>query len=261
VISWRELVAEFAGTALLLAVGLSVVVVDFAPGLPVAGAVTDPDLRRLVTGLLFAATATALVYSPLGRISGGHFNPAVTLAFLHLRKITWPGAVGYAIAQVTGAVLGAYLVVLVWGRDATSVDVGATLPALGGPLAALAAEIAMTFALLLLVLTFVDRPRLMPFTAAAAGVLVVVLAFFGGPVSGTSLNPARSLGPALAADIWTWLWIYLLAPTVGALLAALYYGWRHETVACGKLIHDSAYTCRFLDCRYTPPQHRLHAPR
>jgi len=260
VISWRELLAEFAGTALLLAVGLSVIVVDFAPGLPVA-AVADPALRRLITGVLFAATAAALVYSPLGRISGGHFNPAVTLAFLHLRKITPMGAVGYALAQLAGATAGAYLVVLVWGHDANSVDVGATLPATGGPLAALAAEIVMTCALLLLVLNFVDRPRLMPFTAAAAALLVVVLAFVGGPVSGTSLNPARSLGPDLAGQIWTWQWIYLLAPTVGALLASLYYGWRHETVACGKLIHDSAYTCRFLDCRYTPPQQRLHAPR
>jgi aquaporin Z len=101
----------------------------------------------------------------------------------------------------------------------------------------------------------------MPFTAAAAGTLVAVLVFVGAPVSGTSLNPARSLGPALAGHVWTWLWIYLLAPMLGALLAALLYHYRHRTVACGKLIHDSTYTCRFLDCAYTPREHRLHALR
>ncbi len=258
-IGWRELAAEFAGTALLLLLGVSAIVVNFSTASPVIDAVPSADVRRLLTGVLFAGAATLIVYSPLGRTSGGHINPAVTLAFLWLGKLTGRGAAGYAVAQVSGAVLGALLVRLAWGGRATSVDVGATVPAAGGVAASLAAETAMTFLLVTLILNFVDRPRLMPFTAAAAGLLVAVLVFVEAPVSGTSLNPARSLGPALVGGGWSGLWIYLVAPPLGALLAAVLYRWRRRTVACGKLIHDNAYPCRFLDCRYTAPEHRIHA--
>jgi aquaporin Z len=258
---WRELAAEFVGTALLLVLGLSAVVADFSPGSPIVTAIPSEDLRRLLTGVLFAGSATLIVYSPLGRISGGHINPAVTLAFYRLGKITGRSAIGYVLAQIAGGILGAILVVLAWRTRATSVDVGATVPGKGGVWASVGAEAAGTFGLVLLILNLVDRPRLMPFTAAAAGALVAVLVFVEAPVSGTSLNPARSLGPALAGTTWSGLWVYLAAPPIGALAAAALYRRRRRTVACGKLIHDNAYACHFLDCRYTPPERRLHLRR
>jgi aquaporin Z len=257
-VGWREIIAEFAGTTILLALAISAVVAGFATGSPVVTAVPDDTLRRLLTGILIAGVAALIIYSPLGRISGGHLNPVVTLAFILLSKLTPRSGVAYAAAQFTGAVLGALLALLIWGRYATSVHLGTTRPAIGGPAASLIAEFVMTFLLITLILNFVDRPRLMPFTAVAASLLVAVLIFAVSPVSGTSLNPARSFGPALVSAIWTGLWVYLVAPPLGALAAATLYRRRRETVACGKLIHDRTYTCRFLDCRYTPPGLRVH---
>jgi aquaporin Z len=183
-------------------------------------------------------------------------NPAVSLAFFLLGKLTPRSAAAYATAQFAGAVTGTLLALLAWGRYAAGVRLGATVPAIGGPAASLGAEAVMTFLLITLILNFVDRPRLMPFTAATAGLLV---AFAEAPVSGTSLNPARSFGPALVGFVWTGLWVYLTAPPLGALAATLLYRRHRRIVACGKLIRDSAYACHFLDCRYTRPAMRIHA--
>ncbi|MCO5999082.1 MIP/aquaporin family protein [Actinoallomurus rhizosphaericola] len=256
---WREVIAEFAATAILLALTVSAIVVGFATGSPIVTAIPCHDLRRLLTGILIAGIAVAIVYSPLGRTSGGHMNPAITLAFFLLRKLTPRSAAAYAAAQFGGAVTGVLLALLTWDHSAADVRLGATVPALGGPAACLGAEAAMTFLLVTLILNFVDRPRLMPFTGAAAALLVAVLFFVERPISGTSLNPARSLGPALVGSVWTGLWVYLTAPPLGALAAALLYRRRRRTVACGKLIHDSAYACHFLDCHYSPPAMRIHA--
>ncbi|GAA4612877.1 aquaporin [Actinoallomurus liliacearum] len=256
---WREITAEFAGMAILLALVISVAVAGFATGSPVVTAVPSHDLRRMLTGILTAGAATLIVYSPFGRTSGGHINPAVTLAFFLLGKLTARSATAYAGAQFAGAVTGALLALFVWGRYAADVRLGATVPAMGGPAASLGVETVMTFLLVTLILNFVDRPRLMPFTPAAAGLLTAVLIFTEAPVSGTSLNPARSFGPALVGVLWTGLWVYLTGPPLGALAAALLYRRYRGTVACGKLIHDSAYACRFLDCRYSPPAMRIHA--
>jgi aquaporin Z len=101
----------------------------------------------------------------------------------------------------------------------------------------------------------------MPFTAAAAGALVAFFVFVEAPVSGTSLNPARTLGPAVVGGTFTDVWIYLLAPPVGALAAAVLFRHRRSSVACGKLFHAEAVQCRFLDCQYTPLEQRVTAPR
>src|SRR6266508_3054781 len=140
----RDYAAEFTGTFLLLLIGLSAVVVDFAPGSPVPRWIPDENLRRLLTGFLFAGGATAIVYSPLGKTSGGHSNPAVTLAFYRLRKITARSASPYVVAQFGGALAAAAAVGLLWGSLAVDVDLGATVPGRGGWPAPFAAEIAVT---------------------------------------------------------------------------------------------------------------------
>jgi aquaporin Z len=137
------------------------------------------------------------------------------------------------------------------------VDLGTTVPGHGGWVASLVAETVITFLLMTLILRFVDDPKLMPFTPAAAGALVAFLVFLEAPVSGTSLNPARSLGPAMVAGDYRDLWLYLVAPPLGALLAAATHRRRRGTVRCGKLFHAGGYECRFLDCQYTPPHRRI----
>jgi aquaporin Z len=257
----REYAAEFVGTCVLLVVGLSAVCADFATRSPVVSAIPDSNLRRLLTGVIFAGTATAIVYSPLGRRSGGHINPAVTLAFLRLGKISPKSAAIYIAVQIAGALTGAALVLAIWRGWAKSVSLGATVPKDGGAAAAVAAEAAVTFLLVSLILNFVDRRRLMPFTAAAAGALVAFFVFVEAPVSGTSLNPARTLGPAVVGGTFTDLWIYFIGPVVGALVAVFAYRRRRPGVACGKLFHTEAVRCRFLDCQYTPPEKRITASR
>jgi aquaporin Z len=255
----RDYAAEFAGTFLLLLVGLSAVVVDFAHGSPVPRWLPDENLRRLLTGILFAGGATAIVYSPLGRTSGGHINPAVTLGFFRMRKITRRSAAWYVVAQFAGALAGAVAVRLLWGSLARDVHLGATNPGRGGSAVSLVAEIAMTFLLVTLILRFIDEPRLQRFTPAAAGALVAFLVFVEAPLSGTSLNPARSLGPAVVAPDYAGFWVYLVAPPIGALLAVALYRRHRRTVRCGKLIHAKGYACRFLDCEYTPPDQRVRS--
>lgn len=253
---FREYAAEFTATFLLLLVGLSAVSVNFGDGSPIPSWIPNEAVRRLLTGILFAGGATAIVYSPLGQRSGGHLNPAVTLAFLRLGKMTRRSAAFYIVAQILGALVGAIAVRALWGSLAQSVNLGVTVPGVGGPVAAFFAEIAITFGLVTLILRFVDRPMLMKYTAAAAGTLVALLVFVEAPVSGTSLNPARSLGPAIASGVYSWVWIYLIAPPIGALLAVWLKRRSQGTVKCGKLFHTDRYVCRFVDCKYTLPGRR-----
>jgi aquaporin Z len=251
----REYLAEYVGTALLLLVGLSAVCADFAVHSPVVSALPDANVRRLLTAIIFAGTVTTIVYSPLGRRSGGHLNPAVTLAFWLQGKLTSRSAILYAAAQIAGALTGAALVLAIWGGWATNVHLGATVPHDGGPFAALAAETAMTFLLVSLILNFADRPHLMVFTGAAVGTLVAFFVFVEAPVSGASLNPARTLGPAIVGSTFTYLWVYLVGPPSGALSAAVLYRHRRSTVACAKLYHTDTVVCRFIDCQYTLRDH------
>jgi aquaporin Z len=246
----RDWLTEFVGTAALMTIGLSAVVLVFSTRSPVAARLTDPELRRLVAGFFFVATAAAVIYSPLGRRGGGHLNPAVTLGFLHLGKLRWQGAAEYVVAQLSGALVAAAFVLLVWGAWARSVNLGATTPGRLGPWAALAAELVLTFVLVSVVFQFVDRPRLMRFTPVAAGLTTWVCILVEAPASTTSLNPARTLGPDVVADTFHGLWIYLLAPPLGALLAAVAFGRTRGDIACAKLVHTDEYVCHFRDCAY-----------
>jgi aquaporin Z len=161
----------------------------------------------------------------------------------------------YVAAQIAGALTGAALVLAIWGGWATNVHVGTTVPQNGGPLAAVIAETAMTFLLVGLILNFVDRPNLMAFTGVAVGTLVAFFVFVEAPVSGASLNPARTLGPAVVGGTFTDLWVYLVGPPLGALLVALLYRHRRSTVACAKLYHTDTVACRFIGCQFAARHH------
>lgn len=235
----------------MLFIGVSAIAFMWAPGSPVP-VVDNGALRRLLTGIIFAAGGTAVVYSPLGQISGGHINPAVTLAFWRLGKVPSSDAAAYIVVQFLGALAGTYAAGLAWGPLTMAIDYGITVPGAGYSWAgALAAEAFITFLLVFTIFVCVNKPRLASRTGLIAGALVAVLVMIEAPVTGTSLNPARTLAPAILASNYTALWVYFAGPMAGALAAAAAYRgqWGHQTV-CAKLYHTEKYPCPFATCSY-----------
>lgn len=218
---WRAYAAECGGTALLVLIGLSIVIADFAPGTPVARLLPGAFERRLLTGFLFGGTGALLALSPLGRISGAHLDPVVSGAFWFTGSLQAADAVLYAAAQVVGGLLGALPLPLLWGRAGAAVRYAATLPGPAGPWVAVCGEVLATGALVGTILWFSGHPALRRFTPASLPPLVALLVGLEAPWSGTSMNPARSLGPALLTATASRMWIYLLGPLVGATLAAV----------------------------------------
>jgi aquaporin Z len=243
--------AEFSGTAIMLFIGVSAVAFMWAPASPVP-VVPNPVLRRLLTGILFAGGATAVVYSPLGQISGAHINPAVTFAFWRLGKVPSRDAVMYVVVQFVGALLGAWAAGLAWGPLITGVQYAVTVPGEGySQPGAFAAETLITFLLVFTIFVCVNKPRIAPRTGLIAGALVAFLVMIEAPVTGTSLNPARTLGPAILTSTYTALWVYFAGPVLGALLAvgAFQGQWAGKSV-CAKLYHTEKYPCPFETCNY-----------
>ena len=201
----RPHLAEFIGTFALVFFGCGAI----ADGLP-------PTAVALAFGLVIAVMIHAL-----GHISGAHFNPAVSVAFAVGRHLPWRRVATYAAAQLTGAVAGASLLRWTLGPGAPA---GLTRPATSD-LQALAWEIMLTFFLVLVITAVATDVRAVGQGAALAiGGMVALGALVGGPISGASMNPARSIGPAIVAGDTASLWIYILGPVVGAILASLTYG-------------------------------------
>lgn len=242
---------ELAGTAVMLFLGVTAVALMWGAGSPVP-AIDPPMLRRFITGLLFAGGATLVVYSPLGQRSGGHINPAVTLAFWRLGKFPGRDVMPYMLAQLVGAIAGTALAALVWGDLARSVAYALTAPGDGWTwLGALVAEALATFALVFLIFVCVNKPALAARTGLIVGGFVVVLVTVESPISGTSVNPARSIAPALLVPTLRDQWIYLAGPVAGALLAVAAYRRRWGgTTVCAKLYHTAAYRCQLDQCGY-----------
>lgn len=242
---------EFVGTAMMLFVGVSAVALMWGSGSPIPPVPSDV-LRRFLTGVLFAGGATAVVYSPLGQRSGGHINPAVTLAFWSLGKFPGRHVPPYILAQGLGAIAGVAMAAAVLGPLAASVQFAATVPGPGWTwMGALAAEFASTLALVFLIFVCVNKPAVAARTGLLAGSLVVLLVTIEAPISGTSLNPARSLAPAMFVPLVRDQWLYVVGPVAGALVAARAYRgrWGSGTV-CAKLYHTAAYPCPFDTCGY-----------
>jgi aquaporin Z len=211
--------AEFAGTALLVCIGVSVVILMFGQGSPLPQAVPGEGLRRFLTGALFGSVGALIAVSPIGRISGAHLNPAVTLAFWLEGKLAWRDAVAYALAQFAGGIAGA-LPLLAWGHVGRSVAFGATEPGAGIPIwAALLGEVGVTFLLIMTIFVTAAHPRTRNFTPWTMPVLFSVLVWLEAPISGTGANPARSFGPALVGGALVDQWIYFVGPPLGAILA------------------------------------------
>ena len=215
----RLYLAEAAGTALLVFFGLSMVIAFSAPGSVLATLLPSAALRRALAGACFGSVGALITISPLGRISGAHINPAVSLAFWLEHKLAWRDALGYVLAQLLGALLGA-APLLLWGSMGRSVQYGAT--SVGAHVSvwvALAGEVLATLALVLAIFVTAAHARTRRLTPWTLPPLFAWLVWWEGPWSGASTNPARSLGPALLSGQWSQFWIYLLGPLLGAALA------------------------------------------
>lgn len=209
-------------------------------------------------------TAVAIIYSPWGQRSGAHMNPAVTLTFFRLGKVERHDFLGYVVAQFVGGVGGLALAVAALGNLVShpSINYVVTTPGPAGETMAFLAEGAMSFGMMLVVLLMSNRPGLARFTGLAAGFLVWTYIWVEAPVSGMSINPARTLGSAILAGDYVGLWIYFAAPTLGMLLAAELYvrSVGIHRVMCAKLHHPHGPGCVFGCDRRMRAAALMHSP-
>jgi len=213
--------SELAGTALLCLIGLSFVILIWGTGTPVAHLIPSEGLRRLINGFLFGTTGACIALSPVGRVSGAHINPAVTLAFRLMGKLDLKTTLAYIGGQLVGGVAGS-LPLLLWGAMGESVAFGATLPGPGVSLStAFLGELITTFAMITLLAVFLGFRKIRPFTPAIFPPLYAVMVWAEAPISGTSTNPARSLGPSVVSGEWQGWWIFWVGPIAGMFLAVL----------------------------------------
>jgi aquaporin Z len=234
---WKVYIAEFGGTAILLLVGLSLVIFMFGTGSPIAQLLPNVKVRQSVTGFLFGATGASIALSPIGRASGAHINPAVTMVFWLFRKIEKETAWYYVLAQLLGGIAGCFPLLL-WGEMGKSIDFGATVPGRGFPIMiALAGEVAVTFAMVSLLVIFLGFRQTRRFTPAIFPVLFAILVPLEASLSGTSANPARSLGPSVLSGVWEGWWIYWIGPLTGAFLASLACSMLAKRITVAKLYH------------------------
>jgi len=207
------MVAEGIGTFALVFAGCGAIMVDRISG---------GQMTHVGVGLVFGLVIAAMIYAT-GHLSGAHLNPAVTLGFVIARHFPLRGLLGYWLAQALGAIAAALFLRFTLGNVA---QLGATQPGAGGPWQSFAMEAALTFFLMFVIMAVATDTRAVGQAAALAiGATVGLEALFAGPISGASMNPARSFGPALVGGTWTALWVYLTAPFLGAVIAALLYRW------------------------------------
>jgi MIP family channel proteins len=208
-LSWRSVLAEFIGTFSLVTVGCGAIIIESQTG----------SLTHVGVSIAFGMVVMVMI-AATGHISGAHLNPAVTLAFAFTRHfpLRWVG--GYLAAQFTGAVAGSIVLGALFGFDA---QLGVTLPS-GSLTQSFLLEVLLTAALMFVITAVAtDTKAVGQLAAIMIGATVMVNALWGGPISGASMNPARSFGPALINGNWEHQWLYLIAPIIGAFLGALIY--------------------------------------
>lgn len=205
----RRCGAEFIGAYALVTAGCGAIMVNTTTG----------ALGHVGVALTFGLIIVVMI-AAMGHLSGAHFNPAVTLAFALTRHFPWREVPAYIGAQLVGAIAASYSLLWLFGPVA---NIGATLPA-GSALQSLLLETLLSAALMLVIVAVATDTRAAGELAALAiGFTVALDALWGGPISGASMNPARSFGPALVSGAWQDHWVYWVGPVVGAAIGALLY--------------------------------------
>jgi MIP family channel proteins len=183
-------------------------------------AVSGGQITHVGIGLVFGLVVVAMIYAT-GHLSGAHLNPAVTLGFVLARHFPLRRMAAYWLVQLAGALVAALSLRLLFGNVA---HLGATIPA-GAVWQSFALEALLTFFLMFVIMAVATDTRAVGQAALAIGATVGLCALFAGPISGASMNPARSFGPALVSMTWTAQWVYVTAPFLGVALAAVTYRW------------------------------------
>jgi aquaporin Z len=202
---------------------------------------------RLLGGIAMGLTAVAIISSPWGQRSGAHMNPALTLNFLCLGKIAPWDALFYVIAQFAGGMAGVLVSAWILGPALARVQFVVTIPGAAGPWVAFGAEFTISFLLVSIVLNVANSRRFTRFTPWVAGFLVAGFISVESPLSGMSMNPARTVGSAFPSGIWTAIWVYFLAPTAAMVSAGQMYRHWHgaSRVFCAKYHHHNTQRCIF----------------
>jgi aquaporin Z len=244
---WPDYLIEAAGLGLFMLTACVVVAALEHPASPLHTLAGQPFQRR-------ALTAIALIYSPWGQRSGAHLNPALTLTFWRLGKIEGRDAIGYVVAQFAGAVAGVAVATGLIGAAVMSHPAGGgvvTVPGAQGWAVAFATETGLAFGMMGAVLMLGNSARTNRWTGVVAGAMVALYITFAAPLSGMGMNPARTFGTALWAQVWTAIWVYFTAPLLGTgVAAALFVRLRGSSaVLCCKLHHDNGQRCIFR-CRW-----------
>lgn len=254
---WHLYLYEGAELAIFMISACVCTVFLFHPGYPAMHVLPSAVLRRSLMGVGMGLTAVLIIHSPMGKRSGAHFNPAITLTYLRLQKIAIWDAVFYVLFQFAGGVFGVGVSWLVLGKRLADpgVDYAVTIPGKYGTAAAFAAELFMAALLMGVVLWTSNRPHLARYTGYSVGVLIAFYILLFAPVSGFSINPARTVGSAFFAHLWTAGWVYFTAPLLGMMGVAEAYlrSYGPDRILCAKLHSDPDYPCPFR-CHF--PLHR-----
>lgn len=246
---WPEYLIEAACLgAFMISAGVCTVLIEH-PDSSIRQALPNALARRALLGLAMGLTAIAIIYSPWGARSGAHMNPAVTLTFMRLGRVRGWDALFYPVFQALGGLAGVLFVKALLGMrfSGTPVNHVVTVPGKAGVAAAFMAELAIACGMMLMILFTTNSRKLARLTGVFGGILVFLYITFEAPLSGMSINPARTFASALPGWTWTAGWIYLVAPIAGMLAAVEVHRAfnRGAGVVCAKLNHDPAQRCIF----------------
>ena len=255
---WPEYLMEAVGLGIYMTSACTFALLLSHPSSPVLTWIPDATIRRILIGIGLGATVAAFTYSPWGMQSGAHLNPAITLTFFRLGKVAPRDMVFYSLFQALGGITGVLIVSIIFGRLLAhpAVNYAVTVPGRQGMLVAFLAETMISFIQMTAILWFSNSQRLARFTGCIAAALIAINISTVAPLSGMSMNPARSVASAVPALVWYGLWIYLTAPPLAMLLAAeVYLAIRgHAYVRCAKLHHDNDKLCIFCEYRARRPR-------
>jgi aquaporin Z len=253
---WPEYLMEAAGLGIFMfSAGMFATLLGY-PGSPIYQSMPNAFYRLVLMGIAMGLTALGIFYSSWGKRSGAHINPAVTLTFLRLGKVKPWDAFYYVLFQCLGGIAGVLLVQFILGKAFTDVPVHfvVTVPGAMGAITAFWVEVLIAFLMMSMVLLTSNHARFSKYTSLIAGVVVMMFVISTAPISGFSMNPARSLASALPANSWVSFWIYLTAPFIGMGLAAEVYQLAGKKVICAKFHHHNHQRCIF-NCGYMEQAH------